>query len=143
MSPNSLYPKNTFLKASHCAWIAFATDILNLVAKLIYQDKSLNEVNKTLESIENKLTIIESRLSDKGGFFENSFYMVDAVFATIFRYFHVLGLLTNSNLFCGLPRILKWHNGLAKRQSIQDAVPMNYDELLLNFIKKQNTYITG
>lgn len=142
VSPNSLYPKNTFLKASHCAWIAFATDILNLVAKLIYQDKSLNEVNKTLASIEKKLTIIESRLSDDDGFFEDSFYMVDAVFATIFRYFHVLGSLTNSNLFYGLPRILKWHNTLAKRQSIQNAVPINYNELLLTFIKEKGAYIS-
>ncbi len=141
VSPTSLHPSDPFVKASHRAWIVFASDILDGIAKLIYSDMRLSDVQSTLLNIAHKLRVIEPLLSKQAYFCGDQFHLIDAVYATVFRYFSVLSSLTDTDLFAQLPNVKQWSMNLAQRPSVQAAVPTNYNELLLVFIKKRDNYI--
>ncbi len=141
VSQNSLYPGDTFGKATHCSWISFGTEILDIIAKIIYQDKSLHCANSSMMEIIKRLNIIEELLADDLYFSSSEFYLIDAVYATIFRYFEVLNLFINANPLAKLNKITRWNNALQQRESVQNAVPDNYNQLLVEFIKGKDSFI--
>jgi len=142
VSGGSLHPIDSLGKANHRAWIEFGTDILNLVAKIIYRDKSDVCVNTSLTEITQKLKMVESELSNGVYFSESGFHIIDGVYATLFRYFEVFERLTQVDLYTNLPKIRQWSQALLKRESVQHAVPNNYNQLLLAFMQRANCYLT-
>jgi len=141
VSGGSLHPADNLEKANHRAWIEFANDILNLIAKVIYRDKSDACVDTSLTEIAKKLKMVESELS-KGEFFcDSGFHIIDGVYATAFRYFEVFERLTLVNLYTNLPRVKEWSQALLHRESVQNAVPKNYNRLLETFMQRANSYI--
>jgi len=142
VSTGSLHPANILQKANHRAWIEFASDILNLVAKIIYRDKSAKCINTSLTEIAGKLRMVESELSKGEYFSESGFHIIDGVYATLFRYFEVFERLTQVDLYANLPHIKRWSQALLERESVQQAVPKNYNQLLLAFMQQANSYLT-
>jgi len=142
VSTGSLHPIDSLGKANHRAWIEFGSDILNLVAKIIYRDKSDVCVNTSLTEITQKLKMVESELSNGEYFSESGFHIIDGVYATLFRYFEVFELLTQVDLYANLPHIKRWSQALLQRESVQQAVPNNYNQLLLAFMQRTNCYLT-
>jgi len=57
VSINPLYPSDKFDKANHRSWFSFGTEILDLIAKIIYQDKSLFCANESM--IESGLALLK------------------------------------------------------------------------------------
>ena len=141
VSTGSLHPANILQKANHRAWIEFASDILNLVAKIIYRDKSAKCINTSLTEIAGKLRMVESELSKGVYFSESGFHIIDGVYATLFRYFEVFERLTQVDLYANLPKTRRWSQALLQRESVQKAVPKNYNQLLLEFMQHANSYI--
>jgi len=141
VSKSSLYPTDTFGKATHRSWIAFGTEILNLIANIIYQDKSLHCANASMMGIANRLTIIEELLTDDRYFSSSEFHLIDAVYATIFRYFEVLDSFIKSNPLAKLNKVTIWSKTLQQRESVKNAVPDNYNQLLFEFIKGKDSFI--
>jgi len=142
VSTGSLHPANILQKANHRAWIEFGSDILNLVAKIIYRDKSAKCINTSLTEIASKLRMVEGELSKGEYFSESGFHIIDGVYATLFRYFEVFERLTQVDLYANLPHIKRWSLALLKRESVQQAVPNNYNQLLLAFMQRTNSYLT-
>ncbi len=85
--------------------------------------------------------MVEGELSDGEYFSELGFHIIDGVYATIFRYFEVFGQLTNRDLYTNLPKVRKWSQALLSRQSVQKAVPQNYNLLLIMFMQRADSYI--
>jgi glutathione S-transferase len=141
VSKSSLYPIDIFDKATHRSWISFGTEILDLIAKIIYQDKSLHCANASMMGIVNRLKIIEKLLADDRYFSSSEFHLIDAVYATIFRYFAVLDLFLKSNPLAKLNKVTSWSKALQQRESVQNAVPENYNQLLVEFIKGKDSFI--
>jgi len=142
VSHGSLHPDDMLDKATHRAWIAYGTEILDCIAKIIYRDKTYKCVETTLAEIADLFCVVEQELSGEKYFSGSQFHIVDAVYATIFRYFDVLGELTTLDLFSKLSKIRKWKDALLQRASVQNAVPGNYNELLVKFIKRRNSFIS-
>ncbi len=141
VSPNSLHPSAPLQIAHHRAWIAFAGDILNAIAAIIYSDKSIECTHKSLVGITEKLAVIDNELP-KGQYFSgDTFHIIDGVYATVFRYFELFEQLSGVNLYSNLPHIKRWSVNLLQRDSVKEAVPKNYNELLLAFMKKADSYI--
>ncbi len=141
VSMGSLHPTDILEKAKHRAWIEFGTDILNLIAKIIYRDNSDTCVESSLTEIADKLRIVEVELSEGEYFCKAGFHIIDGVYATLFRYFEVFELLTNTDLYTNLPRVRQWSQALLHRDSVQNAVPQNYNQLLITFMQRANSYI--
>jgi len=142
VSGGSLHPADNLEKANHRAWIEFASDILNLIAKIIYRDKSDACVDTSHTEIAKKLKMDESELSKGVYFSESGFHIIDGVYATLFRYFEVFERLTQVDLYANLPHIKRWSQALLERESVQQAVPKNYNQLLLAFMQQANSYLT-
>ncbi|OUR95693.1 hypothetical protein A9Q84_14425 [Halobacteriovorax marinus] len=142
-SKPSLHPKGTFAKARLLAWGEFGTDILNSIAKIIYQDLTRESFEETIIAIRNRLKIVEQEHSGAKYFAGESFHLIDIIYATLFRYFEVLELVTKENILADLPRLSRWSRELAERRSVQRAVPENYHELLREFIGDKESYLSS
>ena len=142
ISSSSLHPKERVKKAQHRAWIEFGTEILNDIAKIIYQDHHLSDYENSIQGIKFRLGIVEEALMDGPFFAGCTFHLLDVVYATIFRYFDVIFLGPDTTLESNFPKTHKWHKVLMDRQSVRDAVPNNYYDLLIGFIKARNSYLS-
>jgi hypothetical protein len=63
-------------------------------------------------------------------FFGESFSLVDAAFAPVFRYFDVLEPFVQLGVFAGKPRIAAWRRAVAERPSVKAAVDADYPQRL-------------
>jgi len=142
LSTSSLYPNDLLAKALHRSWIAFGTEILNHIATIIYSDNTMSEVESSLLSITTKLDIVEQEMSSSLYFSGSNFCLIDAVFATIFRYFDVIESLLPVDFLASLPKVNRWSNALTQRPSVKNAVPDNYNALLAAFIHNKDSYIS-
>jgi glutathione S-transferase len=142
IAPYTLHPKDLIKKAQHRAWIEFGTDILNHIAKIIYQDYLLNDYEKSTQLIKSKLLVLEEALIEHPFFTGDKFHLLDAVYATIFRYFEVIFIGDTLSLKFLFPKIYNWHQALKNRPSVQGAVSENYNVLLRNFIKEHESYLS-
>ena len=141
VSKGSMHPADILEKARHRAWIEYGTDILDCIARIIYLDQNTQCVETSLRKIAEKLKTVEGELSAEEYFCASGFHMIDAVYATLFRYFKVMGQLTHGDLYANLPGIKRWSQALLQRESVQQAVPKNYNQLLLAFMQRANSYI--
>ncbi len=141
ISPGTLHPTDIATKACHRAWIEFGTDILDCIAQIIYGDKTSEALQISMLKIQGKLRILEDQLVGAQYFVPTKFHLIDVVYGTIFRYFEVLMTLSKTDPFQGLIKIPKWRNALMKRKSIQEAVPQNYNDLLMDFIQKRDGFL--
>jgi len=140
ISPSSLHPVDIAEKAYHRSWVEFGTQILDCIARIIYRDRLLEDFELTLAEITKMLHLLEARVSGKTYFSPLGFHLIDIVYSTIFRYFNALALISKSGPFQDLPKIRRWRRALQARKSVQNAVPPNYDDLLVAFITTQDSY---
>ncbi len=141
VTDDSLYPQSTFDKANHRSWISFGSEILDLIAKVIYRDTSLASSKASLEAISERFELIEQQLGDATYFSSSQFYLIDAVYATIFRYFTVFQRFIEGDPLVKFAKVKKWRLALEQRESVKNAVPINYNDLLVEFIKDKDSYI--
>lgn len=142
ITPGSLHPEDALEKAYHRAWIEFGSGILNSIAAL-YNAKDKNTFENRCSDIKNKFQSVEKEISGTPFFSGDKFHLIDAVYGPIFRYFEVFDRITALNVFDDLTKVQAWRMALQHRSSVQLAVTPKYPELLLQFIKKGNSYLSG
>ena len=134
-SVGSMFPEDAYERARHCAWMALATETLDAIANIIYTDESFDKLKGSLEKITAHFILLERQLDGSGYFNSGIFLLIDAVYATIFRYFEVFLMPAGIDPFANLPKLNLWRRLLAQRSSVQKAVPDNYAELLIAFMR--------
>ena len=142
ISLGSLFPNDVLDKATHRSWISYGSEVLDCIAKIIYHDKSLQCVENTIADIANRFSIIEEQLSNTKYFTDSQFGLIDAVYATVFRYFDVFSAFSHIDPFSNLNKVNQWREDLKMRESVQQAVPENYIQLLVEFIQQRDSYIS-
>jgi len=141
ISMGSLQPTESFEKARHRAWGEFGTAMLNIIAKIIYQDTNEASFDHSVADLKRRLGILENQL--KGGlyFTSDDFYFIDGIYATVFRYFETIQLVTSVRFLEDYTKLTVWYVNLQQRPSVIAAVPKEYRALLLEFISKKNSYL--
>jgi len=136
----SLHPSDLLQKAQHRAWIEFASQILNNIARLYNAD---NETHFTQErdTLIERLKQLVLHHSGDDYFSGANFYLIDAVYASVFRYFEVFDKYIDLGFFYGLDRLKHWQTNLANRASVKYAVTDNYGEDLISFIKSRQGHL--
>lgn len=143
VTAGSLYPEDIIERAKCRSWIQYGNDILNDIAMLIYIDQDIIKYKSRIKSIREKLEVLESIHSGGRFLLGENFYLVDAVYATIFRYFAILELpLEGFKFLRDFRKLDSWKNYLFQRESILNAVPRDYNNLLVAFIKRQKSYLS-
>lgn len=132
-SVGTLQSPNSVERARHRALIAQAEAMLGEVARFIYGGPK--QSSRCAASLLECLRVVEPLVAQRR--YCAPFYLVDAAYATVFRYFRVLeGLLGVAPLGDSV-RLLRWSRDLSERPSVVAAVPADYDARLLAFIERQ------
>ncbi len=139
---DSLYSDSAEQRAHERAWISYGNEVLSLIARMIYQDQDMDELKKSIAQIRARLAIVEGVLGGGPYFNGQRFSVIDAVYATLFRYFEVFDPLLKVDTLSTFVKMNKWSQALARRQAVVDCVPSNYGELLRGLIRGQSSYLS-
>ena len=141
MSRAHLHPENDFQRARNKSWIEYGSSILSLISQL-YNSKDKQPFNKVLTEIRKRMQFLENEVH--GQFLNgDKFMIVDAVYATVFRYFNVIETRNNLDLLGQSSKIEDWRNNIFKRVSVKNAVVKDFDEKLLEFYLNRESYISS
>lgn len=135
----ALHPIDPLDRAQHRAWIEFASATFGDMWKLTTA-KTPADLAAGKAGLGAKLKRLEDALV--GPYFAgDAFSLVDAAFAPAFRQLDTLESITGAALVEGLPKVAGWRTALAARPSIQGAVPADYVERYLNWLKGQDAAV--
>jgi glutathione S-transferase len=137
VSPGSLYSAEPLLRAQQRAWIEFANEILNQHHALIgAADETV--FKRTRVILEERLETVEAALTQGPYFAGETFGMVDAVYAPIFRFTRELHHLTGLELVSAqTPKLAAWAAQLLARPAVQQAVPASFSVDYAAFVRRQ------
>ncbi|MBM0741888.1 glutathione S-transferase family protein [Phormidium sp. CLA17] len=140
ITPSALHPADALTKAVHRSWIEFGSTILTKIAAFysaideeVFETKRLNLINS--------FQILEEQLHASPYFAGDSFSLIDAVYAPIFRYFVVFERY-HLKFFDQTPKVKAWGEALLQRPSVQAAVTDDYFELLHEFLQRKNSVLS-
>jgi glutathione S-transferase len=135
-----LHPRDPLTRAEHRAWIEFGSTVLGDIWGLeTAQDKAAFEAK--VKQSEQRFARLEEHLVAAPWFDGDTFSLVDAVFAPVFRYFDVFDEIGDFGILADKPKIARWRQSLRERPSVRKAVSENYPDLLRAFLMKHNAYM--
>jgi glutathione S-transferase len=138
-----LHPDDPTERATHRAYVEFASQVLNGIGTL-YSAKNKADFENAKHALRSKFEHLETRIDAKGPFFNGRrFSLVDAAFGPVFRYFDVFDTFTDLHVLDDLMRVKSWRSALAMRPSVANAVSEEYGPLLRTFLLKRDSWITG
>ncbi|WP_420402654.1 glutathione S-transferase family protein [Nisaea sp.] len=140
---NPLHPSDPLERARHRSWMEFGSSLLGGIARLYNapDEEKFNAERKTLRA---GFTRLEAELKTGGApfFAGDRFSLVDAVFGPVFRYLDVFESRAGLGLAENLPLLVDWRRALSARDSVREAVGADYPELLTEFLKNRNGYLS-
>ncbi|MEQ9490407.1 MAG: glutathione S-transferase family protein [Alphaproteobacteria bacterium] len=139
--PRPLHPADPIERARHRAWIGFGSECLNDIAGF-YSSSDTASLDMKATALHARFRLLERQLGRGPWFAGDTFSLVDAVFAPVFRYFDTFDRIGDFGVFDGLERVQAWRGGLAARSSVQGAVGSDYDNLLTAFIERRNSALS-
>ena len=131
--PPRLHPANALLRARHRSWMEFGSALLNQIGAF-YNAADEAALAARAAEIRAHLVRIELALGEGPYFAGESFSIVDAVFAPVFRYFEVFDAIDDFGFWHDLVKLRRWRRVLATRLSVAQAVRPDYPELLGQFL---------
>ncbi|MCR6498841.1 glutathione S-transferase family protein [Shinella sp. CPCC 101442] len=135
-----LHPADPLQRARHRGWIEFGSSILgDLWGFETAKDAGTYETKR--RALIEKFTRVEEALGDGPFFAGETFSLVDAVFAPVFRYFDTFDTLVPTEVFDGLPKVTRWRAALAARPSVRGAVAEDYAERLKTFLAQHDAWL--
>lgn len=138
----SLQPNDSYQKARHRAWCECATGMLNLIANIIYRDHDKTGFKNSVTQLQQQLKMVETEHSGGSYFAGDNFYLIDVVYATLFRYFAVLQKVTRLPILEQMPKLSGWQHNLSERPCVKAAVSKQYNEQLIKFITNKPSYLS-
>lgn len=132
---NPLHPAEPLARAEHRAWVEFGSSILaDIYAVETQKDAKLFDAKRA--TLREKFARVEAALGEGPYFAGVDFSVVDATFATIFRYFEVFDRIADLGILNGLPKLAAWRAALAARPSVRGAVVADFHDRLHAFLRR-------
>lgn len=137
-----LHPADALQRARHRAWMEFGSALLNDIAAF-YNARDDATLLARREVLVQRLATLEAALANGPWFDGARFSIVDAVFAAVFRYFDTFERIGDFGFFDATPKLRGWRARLAQRPSVRDAVAADYDERLLQFLRRRGSALSA
>ncbi len=137
----SLHPLDSFEKARHRSWVAFASSTLDNIAGF-YNAPDRAAWERQRRSLAGKFQQLQATLAPGPYFSGTAFSLVDAAFAPVFRYFEVFEGVGNFEFFDEIPAVSAWRSALARRPSVKAAAVDDYHDRLLAFLARRNSHLS-
>ena len=142
VTPGSLHPDEPFERARHRSWIEFASSILNKMYTL-YSTKEKNIFDEKHSSIQEDLGRLENELeSFHPSGREEGFFMLDAVYATVFIFTEALKRAMPWIFFLLSRNSSVWKEKLLLRGSVKNCVPKDFSECLEKDIERLQSHLS-
>jgi glutathione S-transferase len=136
-----LHPDDPLERARHRAWMEFGSAVLSDIW-LLETTPDPSTFAATRDRLGKKFGRLELVLGDGPFFSAGQFSLVDAVFAPVFRYFDVFDTILPLGVFDELPKVRRWRAALSERQSVREAVGLDYGDRLRAFLAGQNSWLS-
>src|SRR5450631_104254 len=140
--PKPLHPADPLRRAEHRGWIEFGSSVLNDIAGF-YAAKDEATFKAKASQLETRFARLEARVAAAPWVDGESFSLVDAVFAPVFRYFDVFDEIGDFAILADKPKLARWRKSLAARPSVRAAVSADYPALLRDFINRRDSWLSG
>lgn len=144
-TPHRMHPEVPLVRAQHRAWIEFASATLNAIGA-VYGAPDESSLAIKMGDLRRKFSQLEVELNSAAlhlpYFAGESFCMVDAAFAPVFRYFDVLDTVDDFGGFANTPRVNAWRIALKQRDSVRKAVRTDYPDLLGKFLIQRQSALS-
>lgn len=141
----ALHPRDPIVRAQHRGWMEFASATLNAIGAL-YGAPDERTLDAKVADLRTKFAQVEKEMSTVGRngpyFAGDSFSLVDAAFAPVFRYFEVLNIIDDFGVFTNTPKVRAWREALQQRPSVRSAVRADYTQLLYDFLLRRNSELS-
>lgn len=134
----ALHPADPLERAEHRAWIAFASAVLDDIARLYAAPDEPALVNARTR-LADHLGRVEERLLAEPWFDGQAFSLVDAAFGPVFRYLDAFERIGLDGWLDGRPKLVRWRHALALRPSVRDAVDASYPDRLMAFLEARDS----
>jgi glutathione S-transferase len=136
-----LHPSDSLKRAEHRSWIEFGSAILNDIAGF-YATVDEAAFSSKVRALTDKFSQLENRISAAPYFDGQAFSLVDAVYGPVFRYFDTFDRIGEFGILAEKPKVTAWRTALRQRPSVKSAVSPAYDQLLWDFLRKRNSYLS-
>lgn len=138
----ALLPAEPLRRATHRAWTAFASSVLDTIAGL-YSAGNAVAYDRSRMELGRRLDVLENHLVAEPWFDGQDFSLVDAAFAPVFRYFDVLDRVDVLRFAGRRPRTARWRADLSGRPSVAAAVPADYPQRLAAFLASRGSHLSS
>ncbi len=134
----ALHPAEPLQRADHRAWIAFASAVLDDIARL-YAAPDEPALAAARTRLAGRFVRVEERLQAAPWFDGQAFSLVDAAFGPVFRYLDAFEAIGLGGWLDGRPKLARWRRALALRPSVREAVDAGYSGRLMAFLEARNS----
>lgn len=141
VTPGSLHPIDAFERARHRAWIEYASDTLDTIAAF-YRAPDAASLEAQAATLARRFGTLDRELGEGPYFSGQNFFLIDAVFGPVFRYFDVIEIFADFSLFSNSPRVRRWREALRERPSVRDAVVDDYAHRLTVYLRSQESALS-
>lgn len=135
-----LHPDGAFDRARHRAWVEFGSSILGDIYAIETTPDAVVFAAKQ-RALDGKFTRMEAAIGDGPYFAGAEFSLVDAAFASVFRYFDVFDRIGDFGILSGKPKVAEWRRALAERPSVITAVTDDYETRLWQFLECRTSHL--
>ena len=143
ITPGSLYPTDVFKKAQNRSWIEYGNEILSVTFDLI-NTKDEKAFKQAVALLDDRFDVLEEDVLAEGPFFNGeSFGIVDAVYAPIFRFHLAVKAIEDQGLFDDRPLLTAWSENLLAHPSVIASVPDTYHEKLNTWLRNKDSLLSA
>lgn len=140
--PKPLHPADPLSRAEHRAWIEFGSSVLSDIWGFYAAPDAERFAAKT-EALTRRFARLEERLVAAPYFDGDTFSLVDAAFAPVFRYFDAFDRIGDFGILSDRPKLAAWRETLASRRSVAEAVAADYPDRLWEFLLQRRSHLSG
>ena len=140
ISGGGMLPPEPVERARHRAWIEYASGTLSEIGGL-YSAPDAGAFEAKRRSLVHRFERLAVEV-DGPWFGGESFGLVDAAFAPVFRYLDVFEREAGLYLLSDLPTVAKWRSRLAARTSVRAAAVADYPSRLRAFLLAKGSHIS-
>ena len=136
----SLHPQDPFEKAQNRAWIEFGSTLLMTSYRLRITE-SKDALASEISTMTSQLKHLEQKVAGKEFFNGDSFSLVDAAYAPVFRSITFLDNNFSTNLLEQTPGLKNWSENLLSRPSVKNSVVEDFDELSIQRLNNSQSIL--
>lgn len=142
ITPPTLMPTDSLLKAKNRAWIAFAGGVFEGPMKMIRAHDATAYEEAKGEML-TKLGRLEDAHSGHDFFNGQTFQLIDAAYAPLFMRLDLISKACGVDFLGDLPKMTHWSKVCLARECVQSSVVPELPQLYSGMIKNMNGYLAS